>query len=102
MRGWELGKAAAGVGAATALLSKQRIQQKLMGLPNTSQAVSIGTNIIVWPWTFMVCSCTVFPLGVLTDIMCEVFASAAIGASNAAARRKESERFKNRIGISLW
>jgi hypothetical protein len=80
-----------------ALLSSQQIQQ-LMGLPNTSQAISIGTKIIIWPWTFMVCSCTVFPLFNWTGTIFGVFASAVIGTSNAAARRKESERFKNRIG----
>jgi len=64
--------------------------------------MSIGTNIIIWPWIFIVRSSTVFPLGVWTDIICDVFASAVMGASNAAAVSKQSERFRNRIGTSLW
>jgi hypothetical protein len=64
--------------------------------------MSIGTKIIIWPWTFIVRSSTVFPLGVWTDIMCDAFASAVIGASNAAAASKESESLGNRICTSLW
>jgi len=30
--------------------------------------MDIGTKIIIWPPIFMVRSCTVFPLGVWTDI----------------------------------
>jgi hypothetical protein len=39
--------------------------------------MSIRTKIIIWPWTFMVRSCTVFPLGVCTDIIFDVFAISA-------------------------
>jgi hypothetical protein len=78
-----------------------RYWKQLAGLPNTSQAISIGTKIIIWPWTFMVLNCTVFPLAVWTDIICDAFAFAVIGASNAVAMSKESERFRNRIGTSL-
>ena len=58
--------------------------------------MSIGTNIIIWPWIFMVRSSTVFPLGVWTDIIFD-FASAVIGASNAAAVSKQSESLRTRI-----
>jgi hypothetical protein len=39
----------------------------------------------------MVLNCTVFPLCVWRDIIFDVFASAVIGASNAAAVSKEPE-----------
>ena len=63
--------------------------------------MSIGTKIIICPWTFMVRSCTVFPLGVWTDIIFDVFAFAVIGARNAATISKESESLRNRICTSL-
>jgi hypothetical protein len=74
-----------------------RYWKQLAGLPNTSQAISIGTKIIIWPWTFMVLNCTVFPLDVWTDIICDVFAFAVIGASNAVAVSKERESLSIRI-----
>jgi hypothetical protein len=65
--------------------------------------MDIGTKIIIWPPIFMVRSCTVFPLGVWTDIIFgfDVFASEVIGASRAAAVSKESESLRTRIFTSL-
>jgi hypothetical protein len=62
--------------------------------------MDIGTKIIIWPPIFMVRSCTVFPLGVWTDIICDVFASDEIGASNAAAVSRESKSLTIRIFFS--
>lgn len=61
--------------------------------------MDIGSKIIIWPPIFMVRSCTVFPLGVWTDItdVFDVFASDVIGASNAAAVSNESESLRTRI-----
>jgi hypothetical protein len=63
--------------------------------------MSIGTNIIIWPWIFIVRSSTVFPLGVWTDIICDVFASAVMGASNAAAVSRIRQGLNIRIFTSL-
>jgi hypothetical protein len=68
---------------------------------NTSHAMSIGTNIIIWPWIFIVRSSTVFPLGVWTDIICDVFASTVMGASDAAAVSRIRESLNIRIFTSL-
>jgi len=66
-----------------------------------SHAMSIGTNIIIWPWIFIVRNSTVFPLGVWTDIICDVFASAVMGASNAAAVSRIRESLNICIFTSL-
>jgi hypothetical protein len=63
--------------------------------------MSIGTNIIIWPWIFIVRSSTVFPLGVWTDIICDVFACAVMGASNAAAVSRIREGLNICIFTSL-
>jgi hypothetical protein len=49
--------------------------------------MDIGTKIIIWPPIFVVRSCTVFALGVWTDIILDVFASDVTGTTNAAAVR---------------
>jgi len=63
--------------------------------------MSIGTNIIIWPWIFIVRNSTVFPLGVWTDIICDVFASAVMAASNAAAVSRIRESLNICIFTSL-